>query len=421
MSGNGVAIVGAGIVGVACALSLQRDGFAVTLIDRAQPGAGTSSGNAGCLSPGSIVPLAMPGLLRQMPSWLLDSNGPLTVRPGYALKAAPWLVRFVAASRRSAVQAQAAALHDLLTPAIEAYAPLIEEAGASQLIHRRGHLVVYETMEGFAKDAGGWELRRRHGVPFDVLKGAELRQMVPDLSPGLAAGVLVPGNAHCTDPQRFCELMFEAFLRRGGAYLQRRADAILFRDNKPAKLRTDAGDVGFDSLVVAAGAWSHLLARQLGLRVPLESQRGYHVMLSRSSVSPSMPVVSGERKFIATTMDGGLRLGGTVEFGGLDGPEDWSRARSILDQARHLFPDLPPSHSSDAGIRLWSGHRPCLPDSLPVIGPSPRHANVFFAFGHGHLGLTGAAVTARAMSALLACRPPGMDLAPFRVDRFSRV
>lgn len=421
MSGDGVAIVGAGIVGVACALSLQRDGFAVTLIDRSPPGAGTSSGNSGCLSPGSIVPLAMPGVLRQVPWWLLDPKGPLTVRRAYALKAAPWLFRFVAASRRSAVQAQAAALHDLLTPAVDAYAPLIEEADAAHLIHRRGHLVVYESQAGFAKDAGGWALRREHGVPFEVLDSAELRQMVPELAPNLAAGVLVPGNAHCTDPQRFCELLFEAFLRRGGSYLQRRADAVAFRDNRPAMLRTDAGDIAFDNLVVAAGAWSHLFARQLGLHVPLESQRGYHVMLSGSSISPSMPVVSGERKFIATGMNQGLRLGGTVDFGGLDSSEDWSRARSILDQARHLFPNLPPSSSGDSEIRLWSGHRPCLPDSLPVIGPSPDHANVFFAFGHGHLGLTGAGVTARAISALLARRPPGTDLAPFRIDRFSRL
>ncbi len=419
MTERSVAIVGAGIIGVACALTLQRNGFRVTLIDQSEPGSGTSSGNSGCLSPGSIVPLAMPGLLRQVPTWLFDSSSPLTVRPRYALKAAPWLVRFVAASRPQAVQAQAAALHDLFATAIDAYAPLIDEAQAARLIHRRGQLVVYETKEGFAKDGEGWKLRQRHGVPFEILEGAELRQMVPDLAPNLAVGVLVPGNAHCSDPQQLCQLLFKAFLRRSGAHLKRRVNSIVFRDGRPAALQTDAGDIDFDTLVVAAGAWSHILARQLGLRVPLESQRGYHVMLPGSTISPAMPVVSGERKFIATAMEDGLRLGGTVEFSGLDSEPNWARARTILDHARHLFPALPPSSAKESEVRLWTGHRPCLPDSLPVIGPAPRHDNVHFAFGHGHLGLTGAAVTARALGALIAGRPTDIDLSPFRIGRFA--
>ena len=406
-------MIGAGIVGVCCAFQLLRDGRRVTLLDPDPPGSHTSFGNAGAISAQSCIPMAGPGIVRQVPKWLLDPLGPLAIRWSYLPQALPWLLRFVAAGRADRVKAQSKALRALHEPVVEAHLDLARAAGCAELIRRDGALYVYETEAAFAADAGNRALMRERGVALQELDGAELRQMEPDLAPIFVRGTFFPGGAHCVDPGSLVTRYADAFLRAGGAFRQARALGFEMGPDGPRGIRTEEGLLPAERIVIAAGAWSHRLTAQLGDRVPLESERGYHMVLPHAGATTRRPVTFVERRFMATGMAMGLRLAGTVEFAGLDAPPNWGRADKLVEHARRAFARL------DAGDgSRWMGHRPATPDSLPVIGRAPRHRNVFYAFGHGHLGLTGAAVTGRHIADLIAGRSPAIDLAPFRADRF---
>ncbi len=408
-----VTVIGAGIVGMASASYLQRDGHDVVVVDSVDPGESCSKGNAGGMSPGSVVPLAMPGVLPKVPLWLLDPLGPLTIRWSYLPRALPWLLRFARASGRRRATEVARALSALHGRTFECYDPLLEAAGARGLVKRNGQLYAYAGEAAFRADADAWELRRAQGVPFEVLEAGEIRQREPALAPIFVRAVHLPEHGHCLDPFRLVRLLAEHFVRAGGTILRRKVDGFDIGPDGPRRLHTDGGDLEVESLVVAAGAWSHLLAAKLGSPVPLESQRGYHVTVADPGVSPRLTTMWAERKFMTTPMEAGLRFAGTVEFAGLEAAPDYRRARILLDQGKRMFPELRTESVSE-----WMGHRPCLPDTLPVIGPSPHVANTYYAFGHGHTGLTGASMTGRVIADLVAGRPPAIDLAPFRVDRF---
>jgi D-amino-acid dehydrogenase len=408
-----VTIIGAGIIGMATALSLRREGHAVTVIDMAGPGEGASKGNAGCVSPASCVPLSGPGMLTQIPGWLLDPLGPLSVRWRYLPKALPWLLRFAAAGKPERIEAQSRALRDLYAPAYDTYAPLLQYAGASGLFSRTGYLVAYETEEGWRKDQGGYALRRRRGVPFRELDRAGIAALEPTLDPAFRWGVHLTENGYCADPYGLVQSFAAAFVKGGGTIRRERVVACAVANGAGIRVTTDHGEHRPERLVVAAGARSHHIAGQLGSRVPLETQRGYHATLPEPSVAPHLPVMHGEKKFIATPMRAGLRFAGTVEFGGLEADPDWQRAAVLAKAGRGMFPGLTGGEPS-----FWMGHRPCTPDSLPVIGRAPQSSAVVYAFGHGHLGLTAGAVTGQLVADLVAERPPAIDLSPFRIDRF---
>ena len=412
-SGRKVTVIGAGIVGIACASYLQRDGHSVTVVDAVAPGEGCSKGNAGGLSPGAVVPMAMPGVLPQVPRWLLDPRGPLTIRWSYLAQALPWLMRFVRAADPRRVEEVADALLALHRDLFESYAPLVEAAGAESLIRHAGQLYVYGSEAAYEKDAGAWALREARGIPIEHLSGAQIRQREPALAPIFARGVLLPEHGYCLDPFRLVQLLADRFRRDGGVVLRRKVTGFELGAEGPIRLRTDGGELEVETLVVAAGAWSHLLARQLGSRVPLESHRGYHVTVADPGVSPRLSIMWAERKFMTTPMVPGLRFAGTVEFAGLEAAPDYRRARSLLEQGKRMFPELDADHVSE-----WMGHRPTLPDTLPVIGRSPHYPTTYYAFGHGHTGLSGAPMTGRLIADLVAGRPPTIDIAPFRVDRF---
>jgi D-amino-acid dehydrogenase len=419
MSGTGIApaskvtVIGAGIVGISCASYLRRDGHDVTVIDRVPPGEGCSKGNAGCLSPGSVIPLAGPGVLRQVPGWLRDPLGPLAIRWAYLPRALPWLLRFARAGAPEEVERGSAALRALHRDTFENYAPLVRAAGAEALIRRTGQLHVYSTEEGFRGDAAGWARRRALGVAVEELGRSQIRQIEPALAPIFARAVYLPEHRHTLDPWRLVQCLAESFVRDGGIVLRPEVRDLEVGPDGSTQLRTDQGAIEAGTLVIAAGAWSHRLAARLGDRVPLESQRGYHVTVADPGVEPRMPVMWAERKFMMTPMQPGLRFAGTVEFAGLEAPPDYRRARVLLKQGKEVFPDLKAERVSE-----WMGHRPCLPDSLPVIGRSPRFPSVLYAFGHGHTGLSGASTTGRVIADLVAGRPPAIDVTPFRVDRF---
>ncbi len=408
-----IVVIGAGIVGLAAACWLQRDGHRVTLLDPRVPGSGASSGNAGCFSPGSIVPLSAPGVLRQVPGWLLDRSGPLALRWRHLPRVAPWLLRFVRAGTAAGVEHQAAALARLLAPVQECLRPLLEDAGAEDLVRRDGSLIVYRTRAGWERSQAAWALRRRNGVEWRELGPEALRALDPALTPGLYRGALLPGHGHTLDPQALACRLAASVLRRGGRVVAGVATGFSFQGDRLRAVLTETGPVAADRAVLAAGAQSGRLARLLGDRVPLESERGYHLQLAPCGAGPHLPTFSAEGRFVASPMAGGVRLTGVVELAGLRAAPDWRRAHALLPLARTLYPEL-----CGKGASVWMGHRPSMPDSLPVIGPSSRSADVIHAFGHGHLGLTGAPGTGRLVAQLIAGEPPFVDLSPFAADRF---
>lgn len=409
-----IVVVGAGIVGVCTASYLQREGFRVTLVDRQPPGNGASFGNAGSLSPSACLPVAMPGLWKKVPGWLRDPLGPLRVRPSYALAAAPWLVRFLAASREPEVVRIATAMRNLLAPIFDAYGPLVKAAGAESLIRRTGCLYVFATDASHAGARWGMALRERLGVTLEAVGPERVREIAPALDPRYGRGWFAPENGSTADPHALTARLADAFARSGGAFVESDCRDIDFVDGRPRAVRLAQGEIVADDIVIAAGAWSATLARRLGSRFPLETQRGYHVTLPESGIALENTVMAPAHGIMVNPMAVGLRLAGTVEIAGLEAEPDWARADALLAVGRKMFPGL-----RDGGLSRWMGHRPCLPDSLPVIGRSSVHANVWYAFGHQHVGMCGAASTGRALAAAIAGRAdPDVDLAPFSPGRF---
>lgn len=408
-----VAVVGAGVVGLACAAQLQARGHDVTLIDPAGPGEGCSLGNAGCLSRASCVPLGLPGTWKKVPGYLLDPEGPLRVPWRYAARAAPWLWQLHLATSLARVNAIADALHPLLDPTIEKWRPLAQWAGVPELIRQDGYAFAYLSEGAFRGDALGRELRKARGVKIDVLEGPAVREFDPALSPEVSHLVVMPEQGHVPNPLRLSRALADR-LRAGGArFVTAPALDFQFRDGRVSAVATGAGPVDTDVVVLAAGAHSRPLASRLGADVPLETERGYHVMLSEPSVRPRIPTCSGEGKYFVTPMEGGLRVAGTVELAGLAAAPDWSRADLLVSGTRRLLPGL-----SFGKVERWMGHRPSLPDSLPVLGFAPSVANAIFAFGHGHVGLTAAAPTAELVADLVGGTRPWLDPAPYSAKRF---
>ena len=410
-----VTVIGAGIIGVCSANYLLREGFEVEVIDPIVPGSPDqcSYGNAGGICPGSCIPNAMPGVARQIPRWLADPEGPIGLRLLHLPHALPWLVRFLMAGRRARVVEIADAMRALHRLTFEAYEPLLKAAGCENLIQRRGQLFVYEDPKGPEKSGFSIALRRERGVQVDVLSRDELRQLEPALGPQFHRGVFLPEQGQCANPGRLVAQLAEHAARQGARFIRAKALGFTPGPSGPIAVKTDSGDHPVQQIVIAAGAFSGSLAAQLGTRVPLESERGYHVMVNSADSKLRIQTISAERKFVAAPMQDGLRLSGVVEFAGLKARPDMRRADILLKQGRQMFPGLDTS-----AVKTWMGHRPGTPDSIPVIERSPLHSNVILAFGHGHQGMIGGAVTGRIVAALAAGRPPPIDLFPYRSDRF---
>jgi len=393
---GGAVVVGAGIVGACIALELQRRGVAVTLVDRDAPGHGCSYGNSGAISVGSLAPLAMPGILRSVPRMLMDPAGPLRLPLAYLPRALPWLLRFTASATPGHVEDTARVLAALHAGALERHRALTREIGAPELLLARGHLHVYPDAESLDKDAAAWDLRARHGVPFTRLDRDGVRALEPAIGPRYRAGMFLADHATIVNPLRYVERIVAAFIARGGALMRGEVRALQ-RIGAGWQCAGLDGTPVFAHAVVAAGIWSKRLLAPLGVRVPLESQRGYHVTYLDAPSPVSRTVVLADRKVFVTPMEEGLRVGGTVEIAGLARPPDPGRYAQLRDAATAAFG---PMQGTPA---YWMGHRPCTPDSRPVIGPAPGHAGLWLAVGHGHLGLTQSVNTAlRIGDAMLA-------------------
>lgn len=414
--GERAVIIGAGIVGVNAGLALLARGFAVTIVDPLPPGTATSSGNAGCFATAEITPISMPGLMWSVPGMLLDPLGPLSVRWRNLPTLAPWLWRFWRAGNAAQVERATGALASLAARVWNDWVPVIEEANLGALVQRRGGLFVYETERGFAAANYEWSLRTRHGIKTEYVAAAEIRELEPGLAPIYRHGHLVTDWGHTVDPGALVGGLADHFRNRGGVIVTARADQICFRQGLPHAVRLSNGtELDFECLVVAAGAWSKKLCRELGHNVPLDTERGYNTTVPDPRVSLQRPVCCAERSFVMTPMAMGLRIGGAVELANLEAPPNFDRAKALLRLGQKALPGL-----NVQGGREWMGCRPSMPDSLPVIGRSPHYRNILFAFGHGHLGLTQGATTGRLIGELARWQPTAVDVAPFQIERFDR-
>jgi glycine/D-amino acid oxidase-like deaminating enzyme len=405
-------VLGAGVVGLTTALALQRSGASVTLIDRLAPGSGTSSGNAGIIATSSVHPEAMPGLLSSLPSMLLKPDGAVRLRPSFLLRRLPWLLRFLAQARPARAEAASVATSALSKPALRFWDGLLQEVGLPSPFVRRGLLYAYGTPQGFAAALRDNAYRERRTIPFEILSGAEARALEPDLAPSLAGAIYAPEAAHHPWPQTLSDQLFERFLARGGRFHRTSVRAVA-RSVKGASVQLEGQTLAADQLFICAGAYSATFTGQLGWPVPLVTERGYHILHPEPGIALQRTVLFPELGFAATPMAEGLRLAGTVELASLEAAPDWRRAQGLSRQAARMLPQL-----QGPGVKPWLGFRPSLPDSLPVLGAAPdAPGQLFFAFGHGHLGLTQAAVSATSLAALAEGERPPLDLHPYRVNR----
>ena len=409
-----VLVIGAGIVGVATALRLQREGRDVWLIDRERVAAQASRGNAGALAFSDILPLASAGILRQAPRWLLDPLGPLTIRPSYLPRLAPWLLRFWHASRRDRVRAGTAAQAALMTLSAAETPLMLAAAGAGHMLRSDGVLHLYESEAELQASQAGWQARAEHGIAFTHLHGAQaIAPFQPGLSPAIVAATFVPDWSTVSDPLQLTLALAREFERLGGRI--GRADAIALSSGADGVgvVMREGPTIVASRVVVAAGAWSHRLARTLGERIPLETERGYNTTLPSGDFDLKRQLTFGGHGFVVTPLACGIRIGGAVEFAGLDAAPNFARSAALLAKAKRFMPGLRTEGGSE-----WMGFRPSLPDTLPAIGPSARDDRIVYAFGHGHLGLTQAAATARLIADIVSGRPLPIDLVPYRPQRF---
>jgi D-amino-acid dehydrogenase len=408
-------------VGAATAVELLRDGHRVTIVEPGTPGGeqAASFGNGAWLSPSSVLPVSAPGLWRRVPKWLADPLGPLALRWSYLPTVLPWLRRFlVAGSTEAKVRRIAGAMRPLVEGSPERHLRLAEEAGVAHLIHRNGLLYVFPTRADFEAEALAWQIRRENNVGWIELDANELRQREPALDRRYNFGVLVEAGGHCSDPGAYVAALVAHAVSLGAELRQTRATGFDVAARRLRAVVTDAGPIACDRAVIAAGAWSRVLARTLGDRVQLETERGYHVIIRDPEAYPRTPIMPSDGKMANTMTSQGLRIAGQVEIAGLDAAPNWQRAEILRDHALRTYPDLPRDLPPER-ITVWMGHRPSTPDSLPCIGIASGCGDVVHCFGHGHIGLASGALSGRLAADLISERPPSIDLSPYAPSRFN--
>lgn len=407
-----ITVIGAGIIGVLSALQLQGEGHQVTLIDKESPGNGCSFGNAGILARSSFVPLSSPSTLLQAPSWLLKPNGPLCVRWRYLPKIIPWLISYITAGFKKDLVERGEAVHKLTDQSVTLYKALAQEAGCEALVIESDYLQVYRTKEGFEKAQGDMNARRRLGFNITDIDSQQLHQLEPGLTADYQYAHHLVEHGFVKDPQALLLAMFELFKRKGGEFIEEAVSDVDISEHQPAVV-TAKQRISSDKLVVAAGAFSARVLKNTGINIPLETERGYHFSCPDPQVAVTRPVMDGELKFFVTPMNNGHRFAGLVELAGLDLPLQEQRVKVLAASAKQMLPELNTANASS-----WLGFRPTFSDSLPAIGPAPNNSDVIFAFGHQHLGLTCAPMTALLVADLVAKREPRLDIEPYDIQRF---
>ena len=410
---SSVGIIGAGIQGVCIALCLIKKGFRVTLIDRDDPGKDSASyGNAGHFSPYASVPINRPDILVNIPSMLLSSTGPLALKWNYVPRMIPWFLKFIKNCTKKNMMHTARYMHQILDLALSAYDELFADIDISGLVENKGIIYLWTNQDLKSRELE-INIRNKLGIKQQLLTPHEIHDLEPHIKRIYHGGVLYPNARHTRNPKKVLLKLFDLFLKRGGRFKKQNVHSISFTsDNKPV-LKTDLDFYSFDKAVVACGAFSKRLTDQVDEKIPLDTERGYHVHFKGHDHLLSRPVIFLNRGFGITPMEQGLRVAGTVEFGGLYNPLSKKRILNLVNNAKYLFPELSKHHDE------WLGFRPSLPDFLPVIGPSKNYKNLFYAFGHHHLGWTLGAITGKIIAGMLAGENTNLNLAPYSSLRFS--
>ena len=406
-------VVGAGIIGTAIAHDLQKRGRQVVLVDRDAPGRGASFGNMASIAVTEFMPASRPSVWRQIPGWMLDPEGPVRVRPGYLPRLAPWFLRFIAASRPSKLRELEAQGATLCRRALGDTLDLIRETGLEGQISDEGCLSLYADEAEFKADREHIEILERFGFPHEVIGRQAIKVLEPEVSDKIGMAVLFPQNRSMKDPYKLVLALAERFVGLGGRI--ERAEVVGFTrsDTMREAVLKDGRRLPADEVVICAGAFSGRLAGALGEPIPLETERGYHTQLMAPGISMKHSIIWPAKAFMVTPTAGGIRVGGTVEMAGLHAPPDYRRAKVTVKRACEALPNLRCEDFAE-----WMGHRPALPDTVPILSASTRTKGLFYATGHGHLGLTYAATTARLMGELITGATPSVDLHPYRVNRF---
>jgi D-amino-acid dehydrogenase len=409
-------VIGAGIIGVCTAANLAEAGHDVTVYDRTGICEETSSGNAAAFAFSDVLPMAQKGMARNLPRWLADPLGPLSIPPAYLPKLAPWLWRFWRAGASGSYDKSLAAQAAMMRLAEAEWAVLMARSGTEAMLRKDGSLELYESEAEFRASLSGWAARDRHGIEYRHVEGDDLAALQPGLSPRFVKGTFVPGWKTVADPKLLGKAIWAYAESRGARFEKAQIDAIDAVQASGNKIRLRLADGAVrtaGTLIVCAGAWSHLLAKQFGEAIPLETERGYNTTLPAGAFDVRRQLIFSGHGFVITPLSTGLRVGGAVELAGLKRPPNYARSCAMLEKAKRFLPGL-----KAEGGREWMGFRPSLPDSLPVVGAAKNAPGVFYAFGHGHLGLTQAAAAGRLVRDLVSGRTPPIDLAPFSPQRF---
>ncbi|MEP4766632.1 MAG: FAD-dependent oxidoreductase [Roseibium sp.] len=403
-----VIVVGAGIVGVSCAIWLQRDGHEVTLVDRAGPASGTSHGNAGVLAAGAIIPVTTPGLLSRAPGMLMDRNAPLFLRWSYVPKLLPFLAKYLRFATDKHVDHYGIAMSFLLHDTVDQHRQLAQDTPAANFIGDENYCFGYATQAAFEADAYGWRKRKAAGYEYEVVSGAEHAVDDPAFGAAFETVVRCKNHGRISDPGAYVKALADHFVDQGGMLQICDVRDVDVTDGVITGLHTSEGAMSADHIVFAMGPWSKAIAHKLGVKVPFESERGYHLEFINPTIMPKAPMMVASGKFVLTPMDGRLRAAGVIEFGGLEKGPGRAPFEMLHRQVAEILPDM---RSDD--VVEWMGHRPAPADSLPLIGANDAQGRSYSAFGHQHVGLTGGPKTGRIIADLIGGKKPNNDLAAF--------
>ena len=410
---SSIGVIGAGIQGVCISLCLIKKGFEVTLIDREDPGKESASyGNAGHFSPYASVPINRPDILFDVPAMLLSSTGPLALKWNYVPKMIPWFIKFIKNCSKKNMLHTTKYMHQILDLALPAYDELFEDINVSELVESKG-IIYFWTNKDLKSRELEINMRKELGIKQQLLTPHEIHDLEPHIKQIYHGGVLYPNARHTRNPKKVLLKLFDLFIKKGGHFEKQNVQSVSFTtDNKPV-IKTNLNFYNFDKAVIACGAFSKKITDQLGEKIPLDTERGYHVHFKGHDHLLTRPVIFLNRGFGITPMEQGLRVVGTVEFGGLDNPVSKKRILNLVNNAKYLFPELTEHHDE------WLGFRPTLPDFLPVMGPSKNYKNLFYSFGHHHLGWTLGAISGKIVSGMIAGENTNLDLSAYNSTRFS--
>ncbi len=406
-----VAIIGAGIVGVCIAHFLKKNKQEVILFDQNEPGTQTSFGNAGLFANHECVTINSPQLWKNLPYMLLSKNGPLVVDWYYIFTHLPWAIKFLKNCTSQKVNHIAKSLSSFSSHANLAYEEIFNEVDVSNNIVNKEPILLYESKKLFEKNQHVLNLRKKYNVHFEIIDKEDIAKMEPNLKSIYYKGIVLKGERFTKSPLQITQKIFDNYIKNGGHFIKSKIELII-KDGNSLFLISDKKKQRVDKIVVAAGAWSNVLAQNIGDNFPLDFERGYHIMFEKNNNLLTHPVGWAKTGIYITPMNDGIRAAGTVEIAGLKKPINYNILSKIEETARNLLPELGKIKSQ------WMGFRPTLPDSLPVIGESIKCKNVYYAFGHQHLGLSLAAVTGKVIQSLIENKPNNINIDSLNPYRF---